>query len=99
MQKIDKARFGDEVFLAEKYCPREFAFMNVTSDSRDVLVQEFSDLASSVEVEVVAHCNPKMNWMLFLVSDCNFLILPFSRSDPHCLVRHTNLDISARLNR
>ena len=57
------------------------------------------DFFSGEESLLGVHASPKINSMLFLVSDCSFDILLFSRSDPHCLVRPTNLDISARLNR
>jgi len=55
MKKIDERILGDEVFLAEKYRPREFALVDVTADRGDVLVKEFSDLAGCMEVEVDGH--------------------------------------------
>lgn len=67
--------------------------------SFDTYAKEFGSLGGGEELPLDVHSSPKMNLMLFFVSDCNLLILPLSRRDPHCLVLPTNLDISARLNR
>ena len=70
-----------------------------TRNGLDANAEKLSNLGGGEKLPLEVHCSPKMNLMLFLVSDCNLLILPLSRRDPHCLVLPTNLDISARLNR
>ena len=81
MKEIDERILGNEVFIAEKYRVREFAFVDIATDRGDILMQEFGYLASGVEVEVDSHSSPKILFNWFLVSKLRDLIFPSTRRE------------------
>jgi len=81
MEKFYERIFWNQVLLPKEDCPGEFALVDITADSSDVLVKEFSDLAGCVEVEIDGHSSPKILFNWFRVSKLSDLIFPSTRRE------------------
>ena len=71
MKEFYERILGDEILFAEEFCSWEFALVDITADSSDILVQKFSDFFYCVEVDFDGHLKrtpsifSRMNTTLF----------------------------------